>query len=276
MEYNIIADSCCDVTEELQSRVKISTVPLTLTVGEQVLVDDSTLQMKQFMETMKHTKEKTTSGAPSPAAFCDKIQKDSVNFIVTLSANISASYQSAMTAKGIMDKEGAQTYVFNTMSACAGESLVALKLNDLIHLGLDTMEIVARVQAFIKDMKTYFVLEDLSNLIKSGRLSRISGRILTALNIRPIMGADDKGFIAQYSHGRGKKQVIERLLRLITDSKKKTRGERLVISHCNNPGFACDFSEKVRGMFEFDEIVINETRGTSSLYANDQGIIIAF
>lgn len=60
-------------------------------------------------------------------------------------------------------------------------------------------------------MKTYFVLENLDNLVKNGRMNKITGKILSLLHIRPILGSDGDGNIAFFTQARGQNQIIEKL-----------------------------------------------------------------
>jgi fatty acid-binding protein DegV len=90
------------------------------------------------------------------------------------------------------------------------------------------------------------------------------------------MGSDGDGNIALYAKPRGTKQMLEKLISLIKSSEKPTSGESIVISHCNNPGLAEQLSNAVKKHFDFKEIVIVPTRGISSMYADDKGIIMAF
>ena len=125
-------------------------------------------------------------------------------------------------------------------------------------------------------MKTFFVLEDLENLIKNGRMSKIKGRIISALNIRPLLGSDGDGNIALYSIARGEKQSVEKLARTVADSGVQTKGQTMVITHCNNPSFAERLKEIVQERYSFAEVLVVPTKGLSSMYANEKGVIIAF
>src|SRR5690606_38693849 len=125
-------------------------------------------------------------------------------------------------------------------------------------------------------MKTYFVLDNLDNLVKNGRLHKITGKLISILHIKPILGSDGDGNIALYGNARGEKQIINKLADTIERSGRKTDGESMVITHCNNPTLAEKLKDVVMQRYRFEEIVILPTKGLSSLYANEKGIIIAF
>jgi fatty acid-binding protein DegV len=125
-------------------------------------------------------------------------------------------------------------------------------------------------------MKTYFVLENLDVMVKNGRLHKITSKLLTALTIRPILGSDGDGNVALFSHARGQKQAVEKLADTIEKSGKNTEGETLVIAHCNNISMAERLKELIAVRYAFRDIWIVATRGISSMYASDKGIIMAF
>lgn len=276
MEYRIITDSCCDLTPKLREQLNAVTIPLSLTLGDEIFVDDDSLNIAEYMEKMRKYNGKIGSACPSPDMYKNAFVGDHVSFAITLSGNLSGSYSSAVAAKTLAEEENADVYVFDSKSASAGEILLAVKIRKMINQGIQKSSIIASIESFIKEMKTYFVLENFDNLIKNGRLSKIAGKLLSVLSIKPIMGSDGDGNIALFSHARGQKQIIEKLTDTIEKSGRPTNGESIVITHCNNQSLAEKLMDAIKRRYHFNEILIMPTRGLSSMYANEKGIIMAF
>ena len=276
MEPKIVVDSCCDVTPAIINEYDIISVPLTLVLGERNIQDDDKLDLAAFLQDMKKCKEKIGSAAPSPALYKDAFLKASKTFAVTLSSNLSGSFASAIAGKMLAKEErpDAQIHVFDSKSACAAEVLITLKIGEMIRAGLQYQRIVETVEEFISQMKTYFVLDSIDNLLKNGRIGKITGRIISALNIKPLMGADREGHIALYSHARGEKQIIEKLADTIEKSGREVK--KIVIAHCNNPALAEKLKDTINKRYNFKDILIVPTRGISTIYANDKGIVMSF
>jgi len=271
MDYKIIIDSCSDITPEMEEAMGIITVPIFLRLGQQEYADDANLNLPEFMEKMKACNEKVGTAAPTPESFAEVMKQDS--FVVTLSAALSATYSNAMlAAKDAL----ADIHIFDSKSASAGGTLVAIKLRELISSGLPKPQIIDSVNNFIDGMKTYLVLENFENLIKNGRLSAVKGKIASVLNIKLLLGADGKGEISLHAKARGTKQMLDKMIGFINNSGRSTTGENVVISHCNNQSLAEQLAGLIRQKFDFKEIFIIPTRGTSSLYADNKGIIVAF
>ena len=277
MEYNLIADTSCDVTDEFIEKYDVKLIPFTLSLGNRHYIDDETLDVSAFVEEMKNCKERITTAAPPPQYYEEAIRrKDLTSFIVTISSRLSASYSNAMIAKSIVEKDGYDVHVFDSKSAVSGEALVAMKVAEYIEAGLSKIEIIDKVEAFIKDMHTFFVLDKVDNLLKNGRLSKIAGKLITTLNIKPVLGSDGDGNVAMYSKARGAKQIVQKLADTIDKFGPDTDGKDLVIAHCNNPVLAESFEALARARYNFRSILIITTRGLSSLYSDDKGIVIAY
>ena len=176
----IIGDSACDLTKELESEFNAErAVPFYLDIGDESLVDDDSLSMPDFMTKMKNCTSKMGSAAPSPKHWMDAFVKSGGGFAVIISSRLSAMYQAAMLGLEMAKNEFPEMigHVFDSKSAACGEVLVAMKIRQFIESGLDFDAIVKKVENFIEEMKTFILLEDVSNLVKNGRIDRKSTRL---------------------------------------------------------------------------------------------------
>ena len=277
MDYRIVADSSSDTTAELQERVQQISIPFNLLLGDKTYIDDDSLDIFDFIAEMTACTEKIGSAAPSPELFKQAFMGDHTSFTVTISGALSTSYENALLGKAMAEEESAaDVHVFNSKSATAGEVLVVLKIRELIDAGMIKESIVSAVDKFISEMKTYFVLQNINNLLKNGRLNKITGKLISALNVKPLMGADKDGNIELISQARGQNQIVDKLADMIKKSGKKTEGENAVITHCNCPGLAEKLRDAIATRYNFKEIFVVQTRGLSSVYTDDQGVVLAF
>lgn len=278
MKHKIVADSCCDLNEELSENLDIEIVPLTINVGSKAYVDDENLDTKELLRDMKASEESPATACPSPDAFIEEYRKHDNIFVVTLSSVLSGTYNSAVLAKNIIleEIENKFIHVFDSLSASIGETLVSLKISELIAEEHDNNSIIEKTNKYIKEMKTLFVLESLDNLIKAGRITSLKGKIASLLSIKPIMGSDGAGGIEMVDKVRGSKRAFSRLLELIGEQGEKLEQKILGIAHCNALEKALEFKAEVEKRYNFKDIVIVGTAGISTVYANDGGLIIAF
>lgn len=277
MEYKIVADSSCDLNEELKSKMEVSLVPFRIDIDKASFIDDENIDMKNLISTMKASPNPIKSSCPSPGDFKERyVDADSV-FVVTISKELSGAYNSAILARDMMLEEMKEKFihVFNSRSASVGETLTAIKIKECIEKKMPNEQIVEKVEQYIDDMKTFFISDDLSNLIKNGRISKTQGLIANILNIKPIMKATDDGNIESVEKIRGSKKAFKRLAELIAESGVKFEERILAISHTNALQKALDIKEDLAGL-KFKDVVIVENKGLSAVYVNDGGIIVSY
>ena len=277
MRYKIIGDSCLDLTKEMRKDPCYSMIPLTLMVGERHFVDDETFDQKEFIKVVKEYPECPKSACPSPEMFKEAYCCEEENvFVITLSAALSGSYNSAVLAKSLYEEEYGKKniLVLDSKSASSGQLNIAMYIRELCDQGLEFDEICEKAAAYRDRMNTYFVLESLDTLKKNGRLTGLQAFFATKLNIKPVMGADN-GTIIKLDQARGIQKALQRMAEIAVKEAGTTKDKRLVIAHCNAPERAQYMKEKLCSMAEFKEVVITDTCGVSTVYASDGGVILA-
>ena len=278
MSFKIIVDSCCDLTPAQLREECFVKVPLTIRVGSHTIVDDDTFDQGELLWRMKESETAPQSACPSPMQYLEAFDCGADDlYVVTLSALLSGSHNAAAQARSIWleDHPGANVHIFNSCSASAGEVLVALKIQELAQSGMDFTTVVDQVSRHINEMQTYFVLETLDNLRKAGRLTRVQSIVTGALHIKLLMGATPEGEICKKGQAMSVKQALNKMVALMADDLKHV-GKRLSIVHCNCLERAFYVKELAMKQCRFDEILVSDTGGISTMYANDGGIVVAY
>lgn len=277
--FKIIADSSCDLTKKLKEMLKIKLVPLTLQLKDKIYKDDDTLDVNNYLEEMAQSSEAPKTSCPSPEDFMTAYEGEEDNvFVVTISSKLSGTYNSAKLAEDIYleEKKDKKIHVFDSKSASIGETLIALKIQELALKYNDFSEVINKVEKYIASMKTFFVLDNLENLTKAGRLKKIAAKIINVLNIKLVLGSTDEGEIRLVDKARGQKKVFSKFIDTIGAEGKDLENKILGIAHCNALERALEFKDEVMKKYNFKDIIIVETAGLSSTYADKGGIIIAF
>jgi len=277
MNMKIVADSCCDVNQEIKERTGVKLVPLTIEVNGKRYRDDSSLDINELISEMKKSHEAPKTACPSPQDFIEEYKGDESVFVVTISSKLSGTYRSAMLAKEIFLEEIGNKFihVFDSFSGSIGETMISLKISELINKGLKEMEIVEKVNSYIKEMKTFFTIKSLDNLAKAGRVSHLVAKISSALSVRLIMAEKD-GEIQLHEKVIGAKRVFKRLVDVIGEQGSNLEDKILGIAHCNCLDKALALKEEVLKRYTFKDVVIVGTGGISTVYANEGGLVIAF
>ncbi len=278
MSYRIIGDSCTDLPEALKSDPHFKLVPLTLIVDDVSIIDDDTFNQKDFLERVKAYPHSPKSACPSPEDYMKYFDFEGDIYIVTLSSQLSGSYNSAELAKKLYKEEhpDKKIEVIDSRSASVAQVLIAMKIKELIEAKQTFESIVEKINTFRDGLKTKFVLESLDTLRKNGRLNGIQAILASALNIKPVMGATPEGTICKIDQARGITKAVSLMAKCIEADVIKPTEKILGIAHCNNRERAEFFKAEVLKRVPFKDCFIVDTAGVSSLYANDGGIIVAY
>ena len=278
MSYKIVIDSCGELPAAYKEDARFESVPLTLIVDDEDIVDDDTFDQKSFLAKVAASPNCPKSSCPSPEAYMEAFQGDADHiYVVTLSKELSGSYNSAVLAKNLFEEEHGtekKIYVFNSRSASVGQTLIGMKAQECEESGCSFEETVERVEQYIKTQNTYFVLETLEVLRKNGRLSNLKAFVANALNIKPIMGATPEGMICQLGKARGMNKALKQMVDTMFKQTEDLENQILAISHCNCPQRAKAVKEDIERLAKFKKIIVVDTAGISSMYASDGGIIM--
>lgn len=278
MPYKIIGDSCTDLPKALKEDSHFKLVPLTLIVDDTTIEDNETFDQKGFLSKVKASPNCPKSACPSPQDYMKEFEGDEDNYVITLSSNLSGSYNSAELAKKLYQEDcpNKNIKVIDSRSASVAQTLIAMKIKELIEAGLSFQTISDKIEAFRDSIKTKFVLESLDTLRKNGRLSGIQAFICSALNIKPVMGATKEGAIYKLDQARGIVKALILMAKAIEQDVLRPQERILGIAHCNNYERALLVKDEILKRIPFKDCFIVDTAGVSSMYANEGGIITAY
>lgn len=278
MGFSIVVDSCCDLTQEMRADPVFRVIPLTIRVEGQDYVDDDQLDTSLLLRAMKESQGPSSSNCPAPGDYLDAFRAAEGDiYVVTLSALLSGSHNSARQGAALFREEQPERniHIFNSCSASAGEVALALKIRELAGSGLDFREVVRQADQTIREGNTLFVLENLDNLKKNGRLTRVQAMLTGALRIKLVMGSTPEGEICKHAQALSVKQALSKMVELICGDERH-RGKTLVIAQCLCPERAERLKELVEKSCSFSRVLVTATRGLSSYYANTGGIVAAY
>ena len=278
MSFHIVCDSCTDLTEEDLKKGCYTLVPLTLLVDGEEIIDDETFDQADFLAKVAASKESVKSACPAPERYMEAYSKADDIYVVTLSAELSGSYNSAVLGKNLYEEENGtkNIHVVNSRGAATTQVLIARKLNEYASQGMPFEEVVDKIEEYTTSLRTYFVLETLEVLRKNGRLSRLSATIAGALNIKPVMIGTRDGVIQKAAQARGMKKALAKMVEHMGSEGRDLTRRQFVISHCNCYERAVYVKELIKKHLHAEDVDIVDTKGVSSLYACDGGIIVSY
>lgn len=276
MSYKIILDSCGELPEEYNKDPRYQVVPLELMVEDEVIIDDETFDQASFLKKVAASPKCPKSACPSPEKYMEAYRTEAENvFVFTLSSKLSGSYNSAELGKKLYhEKYGEKNiYVCDSESASCGETQLAMKAAAWSEEGQTFEKICRKLDDYRDHMNTYFVLNNLETLRKNGRLSGVKALVASTLSIKPVMGAD-RGEIIQLGQAIGIKKALAKMADVVAKEAVHPEEKMLMITHCNCKERAESVKKMIMEKIRVKGTLVMDTRGVSSMYANDGGVIV--
>ena len=227
----IVVDSGADIPEEYTQEIQV--VPVRYSFGREQHIDGVTQTSSEFYRQMEYDSNHPKTSQPTPGDF-----KKTYNFIsshyssiisIHLSSQVSGTYQSAINAA----KHIKSIKTIDSYSASVGLGLLAIYAVDLKQNGKSFNEIVSLVEKKKSNTQVFLVLDDMSYVVKGGRVPRNIKTIANLLRLRPILGVK-KGKLKARGVLYGKSKMVEKFATFITKKMDPNKRYRSMIAHANS------------------------------------------
>ena len=222
MRTAILTDSTAYIPKDLRTRYDIHMIPLSVVFGEEVYQEETELPASDFYEMVERLDMLPTTSQPPTGKFIEKFEELAKDYdaviSIHLSSGISGTYQGAITAGEMV--EGIQVYAFDSEITCMIQGLFVIEAAKMAKEGKHPEEIMARLHELRESSDAYFMVDDLSNLQRGGRLNGAAALIGSLLQVKPILHFEDK-VIVPYEKIRTKKKALKRIIELFEKEYQK-------------------------------------------------------
>jgi DegV family protein with EDD domain len=272
MKIRIVADSSADLIT-LEDKSVVS-VPLKIRTDNKEYVDDESLDIKGMTDDLAAYRGKSGSACPGVGDWLDAFEDADRVFCITITSNLSGSYNSAMVAKEMYESENPdkKVCVIDSLSTGPEMRLIADKIRELLAAGKDYEEICEAIAEYQKSTYLVFMLKSLTNLANNGRVSPAVAKIAGVLGIHVVGSASEVGTLEQKAKSRGEKKGILAVWKQMKELGYK--GGKVIIHHCFNLEAAKQLKEMITSEFANADVVIGVTKGLCSFYAERGGMLV--
>ena len=169
---------------------------------------------------------------------------------IAMSSGISGTYAAAKIAEmELMDLyPGRFVHIVDSHGCGFGNGLLAVRAAELSRQGVDVRAAAAILDAEVPHTCQYFTVDDLNFLKRTGRVSGMTAKIATVLNIKPILYGDSTGHIVSCAKVRGRKAAIEAVATKYEEKRIDGPEQKVCISHGDCLADANTLAELVRGI----------------------------
>lgn len=273
-KIRIVADSSADML--CAEAADFMSVPMKLITDEKEFVDNAALDVDAMATYFSHYKGKSKSSCPNVSDWLEAFGEAKYVICVTITSNLSGSYNAACVAKQIYEAEYAdrQVFVLDTLTAGPEMRLAIEKIQSYIHEGNSFDRVCSEMQSYIKNTGLLFMLKTMKNLANNGRVSPIVAGIAGLVGIHVVGRASDRGDLEPLRKCRGEKKALETILKRL--QAECLPGGKVYIAHCNNPEAAEALKVQIAACLPAVKILVYKCRGLCSFYAEQGGLLIGY
>ena len=243
-KIKIVTDSSVTIEPEVAKELDITIVPLSVMV-DGVVYSDADLEEGEFLRLMQSSRNLPKTSQPPVGVFADvfdRLAEDgaqiiSIHMSHALSGTVEAARQGATLAN-------ADVTVVDSSFIDQAMKFQVTEAAKLAKEGADLEEIIAKIEEVKEKTELYIGLSTLENLVKGGRIGRVSGLISSLLNIRVIMQMKDHQ-LEPIVKGRGAK-TFKKWLDDLTASLQIKQVAEIGISYAGSPELALEMKESLQ------------------------------
>ncbi|MCL2883114.1 MAG: DegV family protein [Coriobacteriia bacterium] len=279
MKIKLIADSTCDLSDQLLEQYAVQRIPLHIIMGEQDYLDGEEVRSQEIFDFFNTGKGMAMTAAINAATFAESYQQAFANgaegvLVFTISAELSSCYANALEAAAGFQN----VHVIDTRSLSTGGGLLVLAAADMAAEGLDAAEIARRLEVKKGLVDTSFVIDTLEYMYRGGRCSGATKLGADLLNIKPCLVMRN-GFLEVGRKYRGRIQKV--LPGYICDRLKGQTGidkRRAFITHTffDEPELVRQMANMVKELQGFDEVLETQAGCTVSCHCGPRTLGVIF
>ena len=272
MSIRIVSDSSSNVFA--LEGVNYVTVPMKVIAGDKEFIDTPAQDVAAMVNFLKSYTGKSGSSCPNVQEWIDAFGDADEAFGVTITRQLSGSYNAAMQAAATYMEEhpGAKVHIFDSFSAGPEQAMVAEKIAECVAAGCDFETTVAKVEEYQNHAHTLFCLESLTNLARNGRVNPAVAKIAGVLGIR-VIGDANMGQITPIHKVRGHKKAMQTIVEMM-EERGFQDGGRIRVAGCFAQQQMEDLKALVVAKWPNTRFEMEHTTALCSFYAEAGGLMI--
>jgi len=262
MSFEVITDSCCDLSVAVKQALNLPVVPLGVNLNGSYF-EDGQMPHKEFYDGMRAGHISTTS-AVNPEGWV-KVMEPLVKagkdlLVLAFSSALSTTYQSAVIAAGELLDQYPQRkiLVVDTLCASAGQGLLVWQAVKQCRAGRSLEEVHRWVLENAPHVAHWITVDDLQYLKRGGRISATTAVVGTMLSIKPIIHVDAEGRLESLEKARGRKAALNRVAEKLGQTITEAGKEVVFLSHADCLEDAQSVADMIRTRYGVREVILSD------------------
>lgn len=246
MKIAVMTDSTAYIPASVRQEYNIHMVPLGVMFGETFYEEEINITTEEFYEKIKESPELPKTSQPPIGYITDKLEELAQDYdaviSIHLSSGISGTYQAVASAGEMV--EGIKVFPYDSEMSCSAQGFYVFEALEMAKQNKSPEEIIQRLDDIKKTVRAYFMVDDLTNLQRGGRLSGAQAFVGSLLQVKPILHFVDK-LIVPYEKIRTRKKAINKIIELLEEDVDDDKTLKISIIHANIPEAAEDLKKRL-------------------------------
>lgn len=244
MKVALVTDSTSYLPEKIINKYNISIIPLNVVFENESYREGFDITTTEFYEKVKVEKELPTTSQPSIGELVNLYEALSKEYDAVISIHISQTLSGTYEASKVAGRmvEDIEVYSVDSRITTIAQGFLVMEAAKMIQEGIAVEKIVTQLNNYTKNMRAYFMVDDLSHLQRGGRLSGAQKLVGSLLNIKPVLHIKD-GTILPFEKIRSKKKALTRILSLLEKDAMNKSIKKVAFIHANNEAGAIELQK---------------------------------
>ncbi|WP_125703534.1 DegV family protein [Lacticaseibacillus daqingensis] len=272
----LVTDSSIQMTPEEIAAYDIHVIPLTIMIDSTVYVDGETITRDEFMAKMAAASALPKTSQPAIGTFLDlydELTADgsevlSIHMLEAISGTVNSARQAAELAHG-------KVTVIDSDFTDRAMAFQVIEAGKMIQAGKSVEEIVARLSAIRANTKLVLGVSNLENMIKGGRLSRVSGMMATLLNIKVTLEVTGGELVARQK-GRGMKTIHRFVDDVVAQMAALTNIQVIGVSYAGGLELATGVADQIKAALPNVPLMLRPTDPVIATHTGDGAFAITW
>lgn len=282
LKIALVTDSTSVLTEQEVKDNNINVVPIPVIVGDKEYLEGVNITSEQLFEMQRQGAAFPKTSQPSMGQMLElfnKLHDEGYEAIIaiTLSSGISGFYQNLVNMAH--NNPEYNLYPYDSKMTVKLQGYLVLAAAKMIKKGLEPEAIINNLDKIRDTIQELFVVDDLKNLSRGGRLSNASAFIGTMLQIKPILTFNDEGKIVAFDKFRSMKRAVSKVEKLALEKTAELPYRdklRLFVFHSNDHKQAEEIKQFINENFPNKPVDIAEFSPVIATHLGEKSIAIAW
>ena len=255
MRIKISADSTCDLPSGLLDDYEISTVPYTITLGDDAYLDGVNIKPGDIFRFVDETGKLPGTAAPAPESYREKFELWAEQNETVVHIGMGENFSSGLRNARIAAAEYPNVYVVDSENLSAGYGLLVLEAAMLAKTSITPQELVEKVASLAPRINVSFVLSRLDYMRKGGRCTMVEMLGANLLKIKPVLEVrNGKLVMAKKYRGNYEKVLKDYVADCLKGRDDILLHRMFVADACEDDELTLLLEDEVRKYAEFEEI----------------------